>query len=57
MNYEEVEIATGNPDQSIGKHIVIYIAEGTTKSFPVDANNPEYVSFLESLEDDTEASE
>lgn len=54
MNYEQIEIPSGNPDGEIKKHIVITIADGETKSFPADPANPEYVAFLESLNDDTE---
>ena len=47
MNYKEVEDLNGV------KHIVIDLGDGDFKSFPADPANPEYVAFLESLNDDT----
>jgi hypothetical protein len=49
MNYEEIEI------ESMGvtyKHIQIDNEDGSFKSFPADENNPEYVAFLEQLENE-----
>lgn len=53
MNYEEIELAgfDGLPKT----HIVLDLGDGAFKSFPADPANPEYVAFLESLNDDTEA--
>jgi hypothetical protein len=52
MNYEEIEI------ESLGEtknHIIIDNGDGSFKSFPADPANPEYVAFLESINDDSEA--
>jgi hypothetical protein len=49
MNYEEITDTFGN------KHIVIDLGNGAFKSFPAEASNPEYVAFLESINDDSEA--
>jgi hypothetical protein len=43
MNYEEIEDYKGN------KHIIIDNGDETFKSFPADESNPEYVAFLEAL--------
>jgi hypothetical protein len=46
MNYEEIEV------ESMGKthrHIIIDNGDGSFKSFPADESNPEYVKFLEAL--------
>ena len=51
MNYEEIEVDSVGGVQS---HIVITNDDGSSKSFPADPANPEYVAFLESLNDDTE---
>lgn len=51
MNYQEVI------DEENNKHIIIDNGDGSFKSFPADPNNPEYVAFLELLENDSEASE
>jgi len=51
MNYQEIEVETLNGTQS---HIVIDLGDGAFKSFPADPANPEYVAFLESLNDNTE---
>lgn len=45
MKYEEI---TNELDGS--KHIIIEVAEGKYKSFPVDESNPEFVAFLETDE-------
>lgn len=47
MNYQEITDTFGNV------HIVIDLGDGAFKSFPADPVNPEYVAFLESLNDDT----
>jgi hypothetical protein len=54
MKYQEIETEGRN---GIQKHIIIDNGDGSFKSFPADPNNPEYVAFLEALEDDSEASE
>ena len=54
MNYEEIEVETLSGVQS---HIVIDLGDGGFKSFPADLSNPEYVAFLESLNDDTDETE
>jgi hypothetical protein len=51
MNYQEIEVESLGGTQ---KHIVIDLGDGAFKSFPADPTNPEYVAFLESLNDDTE---
>lgn len=48
MNYEEIVLEDGST------HIVLDLGDGAFKSFPADPANPEYVAFLESLNDDTE---
>jgi hypothetical protein len=52
MNYEEIEI-TGT-DGIAKTHILVDLGDGAFKSFPADPANPEYVAFLESLNDNTE---
>lgn len=52
MNYEEIEVA--GIDGATQKHIIIDLGDGAFKSFPADPANPEYVAFLESLNDNTE---
>lgn len=52
MNYQEIEI---EGRKGVEKHIVIDLGDGSFKSFPADPANPEYVAFLESLDDDSEA--
>lgn len=49
MNYLEL---TNETDGST--FIVITNEDGSAKSFPADPANPEYVAFLESLNDNTE---
>lgn len=51
MNYEEIEIESNGVAQT---HIVLDLGNGAFKSFPADPANPEYVAFLESLNDNTE---
>jgi hypothetical protein len=47
MNYKEfVDELDGS------KHIVIDNGDGSFKSFPADESNPEYVAFLEQLENE-----
>ena len=48
MNYEEIEVETFAGKQ---KHIIIDNGDGSFKSFPADESNPEYVAFLEKLEE------
>jgi hypothetical protein len=50
MEYKEIELGLDN-----AKHIVIDNGDGSYKSFPANLTNPEYVAFLESLNDNTEA--
>jgi hypothetical protein len=45
MNYEEI---TSQTDGS--KHITIDNGDGSFKSFPADESNPEYIAFLEALD-------
>jgi len=52
MNFEEIEVS--NIDGATQTHIVIDFGDGAFKSFPADPANPEYVAFLESLNDNTE---
>jgi len=52
MNYEEIEVESYGKKQ---KHIIIDNGDGSFKSFPADPANPEYVAFLESINDDSEA--
>jgi hypothetical protein len=49
MNYEEIETEFMGITQ---KHIIIDNGDGSFKSFPADENNPEYVVFLEQLENE-----
>lgn len=51
MNYKEIEVQT--PDE-LQKHILIDNGDGSFISFPVDENNPAYVTFLAQLEQETE---
>ncbi len=51
MNYEEIEIDSVGGVQA---HIVITNEDGSSKSFPADPTNPEYVAFLESINDNAE---
>lgn len=53
MNYEEIEVVNELAGTT-QKHIMLNLADGSFKSFPADPANPEYVAFLESLNDDTE---
>lgn len=45
MTFEEIT----NPDGN-GSHIIVDLGDGAFKSFPVDETNPEYISFIKSLE-------
>jgi hypothetical protein len=47
MNYKEIEVDSVSGTQ---KHIIIDNGDGSFKSFPADPENPEYVTFLETLE-------
>ena len=49
INYEEIEVETAS---GIEKHIVIDNGDGSFKTFAANEDNPEYVSFLEALEED-----
>jgi hypothetical protein len=53
MNYEEIAVTgiTGIEQ----KHIIIDNGDGSFKSFPADATNPEYVAFLKAINDNGEA--
>ena len=46
MNYQEVEVESL---AGVQKHIIIDNGDGSFKSFPVDENNPEYLAFIEQL--------
>jgi hypothetical protein len=46
MNYQEIEIEVMGKTQ---KHIIIDNGDGSFKSFPADESNPEYVAFLQAL--------
>jgi hypothetical protein len=47
MNYEEITVESMGITQ---KHIIIDNGDGSFKSFPADESNPEYVAFLEALD-------
>jgi hypothetical protein len=47
MNYQEIEI---DSIEGIEKHILIDNGDGSFKSFPADESNPEYIAFLEALD-------
>ena len=47
MKYEEIETEYMGITQ---KHIIIDNGDGSFKSFPADESNPEYVAFLEALD-------
>lgn len=51
MNYKEVEVQDFMGE--LKTHIVLDLGDGSFKSFPADESNPEYVAFLESLNDNT----
>lgn len=51
MTYQEIEAT--NSDGTTQTHIIIDLGDGAFKSFPADESNPEYVAFLESLNDNT----
>jgi hypothetical protein len=46
MNYKEIEVESFD---GIQKHIIIDNGDGSFKSFPANESNPEYVAFLEAL--------
>ena len=46
MNYTEIETEVMGKTQN---HIIIDNGDGSFKSFPADESNPEYVAFLEAL--------
>ena len=48
MNYQEIEVESLGGTQA---HIIIDNGDGSYKSFPADPENPEYVAFLEALEE------
>jgi hypothetical protein len=48
MNYQEITIETFFGEE---KHIVVENEDGSFKSFPADESNPEYVAFLQRLEE------
>lgn len=47
MNYEEVTYTVDGVDY---KSIIIDLGDGAFKSFPADPNNPEYETFLKTIE-------
>jgi hypothetical protein len=49
MNYEEIENTFMGITQ---KHIIIDNGDGSFKSFPADESNPEYIAFLEALDNE-----
>jgi hypothetical protein len=49
MNYKEIEV---DSTQGTKKHIIVDNGDGSFKSFPADPENPEYVAFLEQLENE-----
>jgi len=49
MKYEEIETEFMGVTQ---KHIIIDNGDGSFKSFPADDSSPEYISFLEQLENE-----
>jgi hypothetical protein len=51
MEYQEIEIESLSGKQ---KHIIIDNGDNTFKSFPADPENPEYVAFLQALEEEKE---
>jgi hypothetical protein len=52
MDYQEIKIK--NIDGTESKHIIIDNGDNTFKSFPADPENPEYVAFLQALEEEKE---
>jgi hypothetical protein len=48
MKYKEIETEFMGITQ---KHIIIDNEDGSSKSFPADESNPEYVAFLVQLEE------
>jgi hypothetical protein len=48
MNYKEMEFDALSGGKE--KHIIIDNGDGSFRTFPVDLENPEYVKFLEALE-------
>jgi len=49
MNFQEIETVGIN---GIQKHIIIDLGNGEYKSFPANENNPEYIAFLASQEEE-----
>jgi hypothetical protein len=47
MNYKEITVESMGITQ---KHIIIDNGDGSFKSFPADESNPEYIAFLEALD-------
>jgi hypothetical protein len=52
MNYETIEVVGTNGTTK--QHIIVYLGSGSYKAIFADESNPEYVAFLDSLNDDTE---
>jgi hypothetical protein len=47
QNFKTIEIEVMG---KITQHIIIDNGDGSSKSFPADESNPEYVAFLEALD-------
>jgi hypothetical protein len=47
MDYQEIENEFMGITQ---KHIIVDNGDGSFKSFPADESNPEYIAFLEALD-------
>jgi len=50
MTYTEIEVV--GLDGTTQTHIIIDLGNAEYKSFPADENNPEYIAFLASQEED-----
>ncbi len=48
MKYEIIKTTFMDIEQ---EHIIIHNEDGSFKSFPVSLDNPEYIKFLENIED------
>jgi hypothetical protein len=48
MNYEELEIEVLG---KVYKHIILDLGDGNVKTFLADESNPEYLNFLEQLDE------
>lgn len=50
MNYEIFEVENWR-DNTIQKHVVIYLDEDNARTFPADESNPDYIAFIEANPD------